>query len=710
MKKTQNRFFSIAPWLILIVGSACTIYLWNQSVSNYKAQYRSNFKALAIKIVTAIKDRLDVYIDAHYAGVGLFVASNNVSRAEWQKFVTSIHLVDRYPGINGLGHAALVKDKDKIAYEQELQKDYPGFKIKPPGKRADYITIPYIEPVEMNKVAVGFDMGSESNRRLALESARDLGKPFITAKIILVQDAAKTPGFLTYVPIYKDGIDPGNIEDRRKNFRGWIYAPLIIKDFINGVLNLELKSIKNDFSLDISNDKDFSPDQILFSSIKDPQSKNLTEVISLDLYGQKWTLKIQASDAYMLSIKESSPLSILIMGLILTILMFFLFLNMANTRKAAENLAGQMTKELKESQEQLDLTLKVSSIGLWQWKLKDNSIQWDEGNEDIYGLEHGSFAGDYEAFKKLLHPDDIEKIEDDLNSTIENRVELDSQFRIIRPDQELRYIAAKGRAIYDDLGNPIKMLGVNYDITERELAKIEIEEKSKELKRSNDELEQFAYITSHDLQEPLRMVTSYVELLVNYLESQDIVLDDKRKKYVNYITDSVKRMRDMIRDILHFSKVGKAAELEKVNTLDIIETTKNNLEERIISSEAEIILNGEFPTLNARKVELIQLFQNLLSNAMKFVKDGTKPKITISVKEDSPAEWLFSVEDNGIGIEPEYFDKIFLMFQRLDRVSDYKGTGIGLTLCKKIIEKHHGKIWLESKLGQGTKFFFTLKD
>ena len=206
------------------------------------------------------------------------------------------------------------------------------------------------------------------------------------------------------------------------------------------------------------------------------------------------------------------------------------------------------------------------------------------------------------------------------------------------------------------------------------------------------------------------MVTSYVELLIDYFHDQGIEIDTKREKYIFYITDAVKRMRKMIKDVLNFSRVGRNTEIEEIALVDIIDTVKNNLQEKIHETKAIIKITGDLPRINTRKTELIQLFQNLLSNAMKFVREGTIPEIEIKVEQVSNDEWKFMVKDNGIGINPEFFEKIFLIFQRLEGKNRYQGTGIGLTLCKKIIEQHQGRIWLESQEAKGTSFYFTLKD
>ena len=249
------------PKLILLVGIALSCFVWQLAVNSKLEEDQLKFEQLAQQIVDSVQERLDIYMDAHYSGVGLFSASDDVTREEWAKYIKAILIRERLPGINGLGYAALVQHKDKDLYEGKQASSFPGFHIKPAGTRPDYMPVTYIEPLSLNETAVGYDMGSEANRRYAMESSRDQGKPYLSAKIVLVQDAQKTPGFLSYVPIYKDGVDPGNIYDRRGNFIGWIYAPFIARDFFEGLLNSELKHLKGQFFLTVYNSHEFDTEQ-----------------------------------------------------------------------------------------------------------------------------------------------------------------------------------------------------------------------------------------------------------------------------------------------------------------------------------------------------------------------------------------------------------------------------------------------------------------
>ncbi len=223
------------------------------------------------------------------------------------------------------------------------------------------------------------------------------------------------------------------------------------------------------------------------------------------------------------------------------------------------------------------------------------------------------------------------------------------------------------------------------------------------LQTKNQELEQFAYIASHDLQEPLQTVSSFTILLEKQYQGQ---LDQTADVYLNYISQSVSRMQALISGLLDYARIGHEKQPELVNCNDILKAVMDDLDATIKASNANIKL-GHFPTIEVYPVEFKQLFQNLVSNAIKFRKEGIFPEISITAAEEQ-SSWVFSVADNGIGIDKVFYEKIFVIYQRLHPRSKYEGTGIGLAHCKKIVELHGGKIWVESEPNAGSIFYFRI--
>ncbi len=257
--------------------------------------------------------------------------------------------------------------------------------------------------------------------------------------------------------------------------------------------------------------------------------------------------------------------------------------------------------------------------------------------------------------------------------------------------------------VMDEFGCMLSSCALVYNVTDRKQVEQQMLQLTEDLKRSNEELEQFAYVASHDLQEPLRAVTSYTQLLAQRYQGN---LDAKADKYINHIVDGASRMQQLINDLLAYSRLGtRAQEFEIADCNAAVEQSLCNLQIAIAEKQA-IITKDVMPTVMADEFQLVQLFQNLIGNAIKFCREEVPIiHITAIIQDD---EWLFSVRDNGIGIDPEYADRIFIIFGRLHSRREYLGTGIGLAICKRIVERHGGRIWVESLPEEGATFYFTI--
>ena len=259
--------------------------------------------------------------------------------------------------------------------------------------------------------------------------------------------------------------------------------------------------------------------------------------------------------------------------------------------------------------------------------------------------------------------------------------------------------------IRDTDGTITHYIALKEDITDKKLADEKLEYMMADIQRSNKELEQFAYVASHDLQEPLRMVASYMQLLQRRYKDK---FDNDANDFINYAVDGSKRMQELIHDLLAYSRVGlPGREFEQIDIETVLDRAIRNLGMSIKDSGA-VVTHDSMPTMFADGIQITQLFQNLISNSIKYYNEAP-PRIHISAKQNKKAV-TFSVSDNGIGIDPQYYERIFTIFQRLHSKEKYSGTGIGLAICKKIVERHHGKIWVESLPGEGSTFYFTIPE
>ncbi len=249
----------------------------------------------------------------------------------------------------------------------------------------------------------------------------------------------------------------------------------------------------------------------------------------------------------------------------------------------------------------------------------------------------------------------------------------------------------------------IQVMTIIRDVSERKHYEDALAERAQELARSNAELEQFAYVASHDLQEPLRMVASFAQLLSRRYHDQ---LGAEGQEFINYMVDGAKRMQELINDLLVYSRIGTHEDEFAAVDLNTVRERALAFMPQAIKDNNATVTSDVLPTLHASASQMTQLFQNLINNAIKF-HGQEAPRVDISVQRNKDG-FLFCVADNGIGIEPQYAERIFLIFQRLHGKREFPGTGIGLAVCKKIVEHHGGSIWVESEVGKGAKFFFTL--
>lgn len=302
-------------------------------------------------------------------------------------------------------------------------------------------------------------------------------------------------------------------------------------------------------------------------------------------------------------------------------------------------------------------------------------------------------------FTDFIHPDDLAATLAEMEnlSTGDPTIRFENRYR--RRDGVYRWFEWTAR--------PVPEQGLIYanarDVTERKRAEEAIAQKAEALERSNAELQQFAYVASHDLQEPLRTISSYVQLLHKRYEGQ---LDADADDFIEFIVNAAERMQSLIRDLLAYSRVGRREiNRQPVNVTEVLERTLAGIRATLDAVGAEVTYDA-LPTIKADSMQLSLLFQNLISNGIKF-QGKAAPRVHVSV-ERAGRRWHFAVRDNGIGIKDVYQDRIFEVFRRLHSRSQYAGTGIGLAICKKIIERHGGRIWVESEVNAGSTFFFTI--
>jgi PAS domain S-box-containing protein len=358
-------------------------------------------------------------------------------------------------------------------------------------------------------------------------------------------------------------------------------------------------------------------------------------------------------------------------------------------------------KKAEEKIQALASAVESSNDAIVTQSLYGIVTSWNKGAEQIYGYSIEEMLG---TPISILEPASLKGEIGQLLEKVKQGQKIQRYETLrLRKDGTTINIAVTLSPVFDSNGNFVAISAISRDITERKKAEEILKSKLGELRRSNEELEQFAYVSSHDLQEPLRMISSYLQLLQRRYQGN---IDEKADKYIYYAVDGASRMQNLINDLLEFSRVTTRAEKsESTDSESVLNPALSNLDLYIKENKATVSY-GSLPEVMADSTQLAQVFQNLIINGIKFHGEEA-PRIHISA-EKKASEWQFSVQDNGIGIDPQYSEKIFEVFKRLHNKETYPGTGIGLAVCKKIVERHGGRIWVESELGKGSTFYFTL--
>jgi PAS domain S-box-containing protein len=367
---------------------------------------------------------------------------------------------------------------------------------------------------------------------------------------------------------------------------------------------------------------------------------------------------------------------------------------------------GVVLMHRRDTEERLRASLAKAAVGFAMTSLDGRFIEVNQAFCDLVGYSRDELRA--LAFPQLLRPDDLAE-----NMALYRQLTAGEipafviENRFVRKDGSLVWVRKSVSMVRGDNHVPRWSFALIEDVTDRRRAEAELADKNRALERSNADLEQFAYVASHDLQTPLRDVIHYTQLIERRYKDR---LDSDGAEFIDFIVDGGKRMTRLIHDLLEFSRVSRHSEpLHPTPAGEAVTLALKNLGTDLAQGGVELMI-ADLPVVMAEQTHLVSLFQNLLGNGLKYRAPERKPVLSISAEPDALGRWRFAVADNGIGIAPEYHDKIFEIFQRLNPSAETKGTGIGLTLCRRIVNRFGGRIWVESTPGAGSTFFFTLAD
>jgi PAS domain S-box-containing protein len=353
--------------------------------------------------------------------------------------------------------------------------------------------------------------------------------------------------------------------------------------------------------------------------------------------------------------------------------------------------------ELRLSQSRLEMAQEAASIGLFSVDLRGGRTEFSPEMEKLVGLEPGTYDGTAEMWATNVYPEDAEAIRAKVVSAMERREgTLEWEYRVLLPESQVRWVYGKGSFLYDENNEPVTLVGASLDVTARR----RVEE---ELRRSNADLTEFAYAVSHDLQQPLRMMSVFSQMLWKKYSPS---MDKQGQEIIDIIVGGAKRMDALLKGLLTYSRIGYPNQETGLVPLDsVMQEVNAALETKIQENHVRLIVEP-LPSVIAHRVHMKQLFQNLIDNAILFRRHDVACEVRVTVSP-TPPFWQFSVEDNGIGMEADQTEYIFGIFKRIHG-EKHEGTGIGLALCRRIVESYGGRIWAESELGRGSTFRFTL--
>lgn len=653
-----------------------------------------NFQTDVADLTTAVNRDLQLNFSPLEGLNVLFTGSETVTPQEFRRVAQ--RYLSRHPEIQALEWVPYVLQGQRQAFETQLQQNYPTFQITqrlqqgemvPATERQAYFPVAFVEPYVGNEPALGFDLGSNPKRRQTLEQSRDSGHNLVTASVRLVQDQTAVQGFLVVSPVYRG--DPQTTQERQKQLQGFVLGVYRVEEVLAPVI----ANAKNaGIALTILDQTDASQPEVL-AQISNPAAPTQTdlnyEAPLSAVQGRSWRVVAQATNEYVN--KHSGWLFLLLpfLGVMLllgggTILVMKLqrstaleqekyFQSMANQSPALIWMTETDQRFSFFNQTWLTFTGKTTQV--------DQETQWMVG----------------------LHPEDRQHWQQTYDASFSQREPFTIEHRLLQADGHYAWMLSVGKPRYDTKDKFAGYIGTSIDISRLKQADIQYQSINQELLRSNQDLEQMAAVLSHDMREPLRKIQSFTELIqTDYLSD----LNETGQRYFSYVIDAATRMQAMIDGVLAYARL-EAGE-QDVALTDLNQTmaqVQQDLSLTIQENNA-VVQVGQLPAIMINAVDIRRVLQNLLANALKF-RGEAAPKIQVAASQQQNC-WLITVTDNGIGIASEHLDRIFVMLKRLHDRKAYEGNGIGLAICKKIIERYGGSIWAESEEGKGTTFLIQL--
>lgn len=741
--KNRQVLFSKAfriSLLIFLAGCYVSFFLFHLINGWEKKRLELEFNLRVSDRVRVIQEVISDHLLVLYSVGDFYAASRYVERDEFAKFTQSIFA--RHRDILAISWLPQVLDADRGAFEKMArQEGFEGFFIKefspenkliPAARRPEYFPVFYFEPSRDNVPFFGFDVASSPGNLKAMKEACDSGQITSMRAGLLLDGVQGRQIFHLFLPIYENMPDiPEKAGERRQALLGFVSLLSSDSDLIKSAIEDTRPLGLDTYIFDLS-----APKGQQFVYAHKARLRNIPFPLKytsqfftsglmvnkkLQMAGYHWLIVCKPALSFFAQYATVQAWMFLGVGLFLSVLMGVYSFEILSRAVRIGQLVLVRTSELTSVNESLakEVVARQRAEADLQKVMRSHDLILESAGEGIFGLDlEGKHTFVNPAAAKMLGYEVRELIGQPGHKIWHHTYKNGMPY----PEENCpMYMAYKDGIIHrgsdeifwrkdgtsfavDYISRPIRegdrFVGavVSFmDITERK----HFED---ELLRSNKELEQFAYATSHDLQEPLRVIGSYVDLLSRRYKGR---LDAEADEFIGYVVEGVDRMHLLINDLLEYAHVViRDRNFEVVDSRHILAGALKNLKLTIEENHA-VITHDFLPSVFVDFNQMVLLFQNLILNAIKFHgKDA--PKIHVSARRNERSEWMFSVSDNGIGFEAQYGERIFGIFQRLHTQREYPGTGIGLAICRKIVDRHGGRIWAESQLQKGSTFYFTI--
>lgn len=739
-----------APWVVLTLSMSATAVVCQQAWRAQQDARQARFNSDAAILRNAMTERVNRYGQVLQGVSGLFSASEQVHEAEFRAYVNTLEPAVHHPGIVALGYVEKVEHQRREDFETSVRSQAaPGagrLEIWPPGDREDYFVVRYVEPLESNRAALGFDVGSEKDRRAAAIASAETNAPVLSAKIELVQALGKS-GAILFQPVYAKGSKPGTAADRQVSLQGWVYAAFLIADVMKGVRKLTSSALE----YEIFDGPDPRAENLLCSTVSDvrPLSPgDLVEQSNLTIFGQTWTIRIHSPPG-----SGGTP-GILPVGILagggacISILIAGITRSMATTGRRAITLAEGMNAELlrkkealRASEERLAMVIRGSNDGVWDWNVVTNEVYFSPRWKSMLGYDADEIENRFAAWQALIHPDDLAHARQVVEDYLEGKTpSYQLEHRLRHKDGSYRWILARGVASRDGRGRPLRMAGSHVDLTELKLVEQELRHANLELQASEVRLQtaladlsasheklektqleliQAAKLESvgtlaagvaHEVKNPLQIILMGLDYLDQRIPKSGPGRNETRIT-LGDMRDAALRADRITRELLQFSSATEFSP-EHADLEDVINRSLWLLRVDLTKSGVNLVknLSGKLPQVSIDIPKIQQVLINLIGNALQAMDRGGTLVITTAIgrldcefpgrglptgplRPDLPAV-ILRILDSGPGIPEEQLLRIFDPFFTTKDVGS--GTGLGLSVVKRIIDLHGGFIHFQN--------------